>query len=97
MDKETIINVLRSEKQHLHERFHVSELGLFGSCSRGEQTDTSDIDVLVDFDGSVNLFDLVDMEEYLTSRLNRNVDVVSDVLPPPTLTLRGGGFLGHTS
>ena len=76
LDKETIVNVLRTEKQHLHDRFHVSELGLFGSYMRGEQTDMSDVDILVDFDGNVNLFDLVDMEEYLTSKLNRNVDVV---------------------
>ena len=76
MDKETIVNLLSAEKKHLHERFHVSELGLFGSYIRGESTETSDIDVLVDFDGSVDLFDLVEMEEYLASKLNRKVDVV---------------------
>ena len=76
IDKETIIKALRAEKKHLHDRFHVSELGLFGSYMRGEQTDTSDVDVLVDFDGSVDLFDLVDMEEYLASKLNRKVDIV---------------------
>ena len=76
MDKETIVNVLRSEKKHLRDRFHVSEIGLFGSYVRGEQGDASDVDVLVDFDGSVDLFDLMDIEEYLASRLHRNVDVV---------------------
>jgi len=76
MDKATIVNLLSAEKKHLHERFHVSELGLFGSYIRGESTETSDIDVLVDFDGSVDLFDLVEMEEYLASKLNRKVDVV---------------------
>lgn len=76
MDKETIVNVLRSEKKHLHDRFHISELGLFGSYVRGEHSDASDVDVLVDFDGNVDLFDLVDIEEYLASKLNRNVDVV---------------------
>ena len=76
MDKEMIVNVLRSEKQHLHDRFHVSELGLFGSYVRGEHGDASDVDVLVDFDGNVDLFDLSDMEEYLASRLSQNVDVV---------------------
>jgi len=76
MDKDKIANTLRAEKQHLHDRFHVSEVGLFGSYMRNDQTDMSDVDVLVDFDGSVDLFDLVDMEEYLESKLNRKVDVV---------------------
>lgn len=76
IDKETIVNLLSAEKKHLHERFHVSELGLFGSYIRGESTETSDLDVLVDFDGSVDLFDLVEMEEYLAAKLNRKVDVV---------------------
>ena len=47
MDKEKIVNVLRSEKRHLRDRFHVSELGLFGSYVRGEQGHASDVDVLV--------------------------------------------------
>lgn len=68
--------MLCSEKRHLRDRFHVSELGLFGSYVRGEQGDASDVDVLVDFDGSVDLFDLMDIEAYLASRLHRNVDVV---------------------
>ena len=76
MDKDMIVSALRAEKQHLHDRFHVSEVGLFGSYMRNEQTETSDVDVLVDFDGSVDLFDLVDMEEYLESKLNRKVDIV---------------------
>ena len=75
-NKETIINVLQAEKKHLHDRFHISELGLFGSYLRGLNTDDSDVDVLVDFDGKVDLFDLTDIEDYLTSKLNIKVDVV---------------------
>ena len=31
---------------------------------------------MIDFDGSIDLFDLMDIEEYLASRLHQNVDVV---------------------
>ena len=45
-----IKNKLPGLKPELHERFGVSEIGVFGSWVRGEQKETSDIDVLVDFD-----------------------------------------------
>ena len=40
--------------------FGVRQLGVFGSCARGEQTETSDLDFLVEFDDSTfdNYFDL---------------------------------------
>ena len=75
-NKATIISVLKAEKQHLHDRFHISELGLFGSYASGLNTDISDVDVLVDFDGKVDLFDLTDIEDYLASKMNLKVDVV---------------------
>ena len=75
-NKATIISILQAEKKHLHDRFHISELGLFGSYASGLNTDSSDVDILVDFDGKVDLFDLTDIEDYLTSKLNTKVDVV---------------------
>lgn len=38
-------------------KFGVSAIGLFGSYSRNEQTQNSDIDILVDFDGSKETYD----------------------------------------
>ena len=40
---------LRKEMPVLRERFKVKEIGVFGSFARGEQKETSDIDILVDF------------------------------------------------
>ncbi len=54
-----IKNKLIPLKPELHTRFGVSEIGVFGSWVRGEQKDTSDIDVLVDFDKPIDLFDLM--------------------------------------
>ena len=61
MDKNNIIQKLKSIKPELEVKFGVSELALFGSYSRNEQTSKSDIDVLVDFTKKLGIeyFDLV--------------------------------------
>lgn len=50
---------------------------MFGSFIRGEQSDVSDIDILVDFEEGADLFDLVGLSLLLEERLQRKVDVVS--------------------
>lgn len=58
---------------------------LFGSCSRGEQTKDSDVDILVDLDKSqpIGLFQYVAMKLALEDMLHREVDLVeSDELLP---------------
>jgi len=52
-------------------------VALFGSVARGEETPASDVDLLVEFTPGSSLFDLLDLEDALTSLLGRRVDVVS--------------------
>jgi uncharacterized protein len=49
---------------------------VFGSVARGEDTDTSDIDLLVDLDDNVGLVSLVGLHRELAELLGANVDVV---------------------
>jgi len=70
-----IKNKLTTLKPELHERFGVSEIGVFGSWVRGEQKETSDIDVLVDFDRFVGLFELMELQDYLEEVFGCNVDI----------------------
>lgn len=51
---------------------------LFGSYSRGEETSRSDIDILVQFEPIVDLFDHVEMQLELQDILGKDVDLVSD-------------------
>ena len=51
-------------------------MALFGSWSRNEQTETSDVDILVDVDPSIGLR-FVALAERLESLLDQHVDVVS--------------------
>ena len=55
----TKADILKTLKNHKSEfsKFGVSHIGLFGSYSREEQTQSSDIDLLVDFEPSMENYD----------------------------------------
>jgi len=52
-------------------------VALFGSVARGEDTPTSDIDFLVEFEPGSSLFDLLHLQDELAELLACSVDVVS--------------------
>lgn len=54
--KEHILSILKKHKPDLY-RFGVSNIGLFGSYLRNEQTPSSDIDLLIDFEPQKENFD----------------------------------------
>jgi hypothetical protein len=51
-------------------------MGVFGSWVRGEQTDDSDLDVLVDLDDGITLIDFVGLQLALADALGMRVDLV---------------------
>jgi predicted nucleotidyltransferase len=67
----------RHEINELVRRHHGHAVSIFGSVARGDDTEASDIDFLVEFDAGSSLFDLMDLEEALQSLLGVAVDVVS--------------------
>ncbi len=76
--KENIIATLRSHKHELS-RFGVQKIGLFGSYLRNEQSDKSDIDLLIDFEPEKENFDnymaVYDMFENIFK--NEKIEVVT--------------------
>lgn len=73
---ETILAKLNELKPLMATRYKAKEIGLFGSFARGEQHEGSDVDVLVEFEESADLFDLVGLTDYLEEALQQKVDVV---------------------
>ena len=55
MTRDEVIETLRAHRETLAERFGVRSLALFGSYARGTATDSSDIDILADFDAAGSL------------------------------------------
>lgn len=58
---------------------------LFGSVARGEDTDTSDIDLLVDLDDGVGVVSLAGLTRELTELLGVDVDVVPAAALKPAI------------
>lgn len=55
----------------------VLKASIFGSFVRGDNTENSDIDLLVKFEGGKTLFDLVELKMILEKKLNKKVDVLT--------------------
>ena len=57
--------------------YGVRRAGLFGSLARGDATDKSDVDLLVEFKGEKSLLDLAGLKIDVEELLGRNVDVLT--------------------
>jgi len=71
-----INSILDKHKFDLKRRYNIKQLGVFGSYSRGEQVEKSDIDILVEFEKPIGL-DFVLLAEELENILKLKVDLVS--------------------
>ncbi len=69
-------------------RYGVLRLGLFGSYVREMQRKNSDIDILVAFGREIDLFEFLDLREYLESRLHTKVDLVMESALKPAIGTR---------
>ena len=76
-DIQTVKQKLHEKIDFLRDTYGVGELGVFGSVARGDNTETSDIDVLVTLSKPMGFFEFIDLEEYLTELLGKKVDLVT--------------------
>ncbi|MBS3774320.1 MAG: nucleotidyltransferase family protein [Bacteroidales bacterium] len=67
---------LQKLKPYLSRKYNVSRIGYFGSFSRNEQTEESDIDILVEFSKPIG-WDFFDLNDLLEKELGVKVDLVS--------------------
>ena len=80
-----IIKILRRNKPVLKTQFKVKKLGVFGSYVRGRQKRNSDVDILVEFSQIPGFFKYLNMEDRLSSLLNKRVDLVMKGSLKPTI------------
>ncbi len=78
MKRDEVLQRLAAHRKELHS-MGVTSLALFGSLVRGEGTYRSDVDLLVEFDRPVGLFQFIRVQQYLEDLLD--VEKVDLVMP----------------
>lgn len=71
-----VIEVLRNREGEIKEKFGVRRIGVFGSFARGEQKETSDVDILVEFD-KPTFKNFMNLAFFLEDLFHRKVDLVT--------------------
>lgn len=76
LSKTDIESTLKQIKPLLADKYHVSSIGYFGSFAKGEQTDTSDLDLLVEFSKPVG-WEFFTLEKFLEQTFGIRIDLVT--------------------
>jgi predicted nucleotidyltransferase len=71
-----IIDSLAKRKKNLLKKYPIKSLAIFGSYSRNEQNEKSDLDILVEFDNKIGM-GFIDLADELENSLHLKVDLVS--------------------
>lgn len=73
---EEIKKILAKSKSKLKKKYSVIEIGIFGSYVRKEQKETSDLDILVEFEKPLSLLKIVSLENFLSDLIGIKTDIV---------------------
>jgi predicted nucleotidyltransferase len=76
MERDQILELLKSHKRQL-KKYGIASLFIFGSVARDQGRENSDVDILVDFEKPVGLFEYARLKMYLEEILGREVDLVT--------------------
>jgi predicted nucleotidyltransferase len=71
----------KEEVRRIISRYPVVNPRIFGSVARGEDTEKSDVDILVERIGPMTFFDLFQLEDELASLLGCKVEVFTGLKP----------------
>jgi uncharacterized protein len=79
--RDDIVTILR--EQMVRSRFGIKSLLLFGSVARNEATQESDLDFIVDFDGTITFDRYMDLKIFLEDLFGKKIDLaIEDTLKP---------------
>jgi len=74
--RHTVLAQLRDRLDTIHS-FGVKSLALFGSVARDEASETSDLDFLVEFEGTATFDRYMDLKFFLEDLFGKPVDLVT--------------------
>lgn len=80
VQKEDILNYLKSHQKYYLSKFGVQFVGLFGSFAKDEVNKESDIDILykIEKDKTLSLFKYLELQEHLEGFFQKKVDLVRE-------------------
>jgi predicted nucleotidyltransferase len=76
LTRDGIVTLLREHHPYLAAEYGVRKIGLFGSYAKGTFDETSDVDVIVEFERPLG-FKFIELTEYLERLFGRKVDVLT--------------------
>ncbi|MBF0537551.1 MAG: nucleotidyltransferase family protein [Nitrospirae bacterium] len=79
-----VIAILKNNEELIRQRYGVNKIGVFGSFTRGQARQDSDVDVIVYFNEDAENFDnYIELKYFLEEAFGRDVDLVTvDALKP---------------
>ncbi len=85
MNTDEVLEFLRNHRQTIKSDFRIVKLGLIGSFARGEQTEASDIDLLVEFEPDTDdIFGKkMKLKNLLKASFGRDVDICREKYMKP--------------
>jgi predicted nucleotidyltransferase len=75
MKRQDVLRILQEERKELVDRYNISTLAVFGSVARDDARQDSDVDILVEFNRPVGLFQFIELQQRLESLLGSKVDL----------------------
>ena len=77
LTKKEIIQYLKENKEFFKIKFDILKIGIFGSYARDEQTETSDIDIIIEMPlDTTEIFEKKqELKKVLKQTFHRNIDV----------------------
>lgn len=78
--KEDILGFVRQNRDYLKELFHIKKIGLFGSFVHNEQTEDSDIDIIIELeDNTPGIHELKEeLRAFFGEQFQRDVDIARE-------------------
>jgi predicted nucleotidyltransferase len=70
------INILKQHKEHLFNKYPITNMALFGSRSRDDFKEDSDVDILIEISGKMG-FEFLHLNYELEEILHKKVDLIS--------------------
>ena len=68
-------NMINKHLDFLRDTYNIKNIGIFGSVATGQNIETSDVDMLVEFTKPIGFFKFIELEDFLSKGIGKKVDL----------------------